>query len=275
VAMSRSKEELLFYLRERAKVPSDINEHLMFLYKLVAESNAQKIVELGVRGGNSTCALVIAASQTGGFVTSVDHGRGARYSRQPVSWDALEQTSTLITGKLSLGSYWSLVVKDDIAFAREYDDEVDVLMIDTGHSYEQTKKELAAWGDKVVFGGFIILHDTVSFPEQNKAIWEFLDERPCYNYVEHKNCNGLGIIIKEKDGQIVQLSMDVWRYRVDRMQEAIIQMRALLMQATDELNQIKTHSLTYETTHIFVTLTGRMLPSCIKKRLRRSVREGV
>jgi len=271
--MIRQKEELLSFLQERAQTPSDINEHLILLYKLVAESNAQKIVELGVRGGNSTCALVIAASETGGFVISVDHGRGAEYPKQPRSWDALEQTSSMITDKLALADYWSLVIRDDLEFAREYDDEIDVLMIDTSHSYEQTKKELAAWGDKVVCGGFIILHDTVSFPEQNKAIWEFLDERQFCDYVEHKNCNGLGVIIKERDGQIRQLGLDVWRYRMDRMQEAIIHMRTRLMQATDELDQIKTHSLRYKTKRVFIPLITRMLPG-IEKKLRRSVREG-
>jgi len=271
--MSRPKEELLTYLQERARTPSDINEHLMFLYKLVAESNAQKIVELGVRGGNSTCALVIAAAQTGGFVTSVDHGRGTEYSRQPTR-EALEQTSFMIIDKLALGAHWSLVIKDDLEFASEYDDEIDILMIDTAHSYEQTKKELAAWGDKVVSGGCIILHDTVSFPEQNKAIWEFLDERQSCSYVEHLNCNGLGIIFKEKDGQTVHLSLDIWRYRVDRMQEAIIQMRARLMQATDELNQVKSHSLRYKTTRAFAPLLEHMIPNGIKRKVHGRAREG-
>ena len=226
-AMPRLKEELVVYLRERVQTPSDINEHLELLYNLVTETNAQKIVELGVRGGNSTCALVIAASQIGGFVTSVDHGRGSEYSREPSTSDALNRTFSLITDKLDLGGYWSLVIKDDLEFAREYDDEINVLMIDTSHSYEQTKKELATWGDKVVSGGYIIIHDTASFPEQNKAIWEFLDENPLSDYVEHKNCNGLGIIIKEKAEQTIgQVGLEVWRYRLDRMQEAIVQMRA-------------------------------------------------
>ena len=223
--MPRPKEELLAYLQERSQTPSDINEHLMFIYKVAAETDARKIVELGVRGGNSTCALVIAASQTGGFVTSVDHGRGAEYSGEPPTWDALNQTASMITEELDLAGYWSLVIKDDLEFAREYDDEIDVLMIDTGHSYDQTRRELKAWGEKVVTGGYIIIHDTMSYPEQNKAIWEFLDDNQFSDYVEHKNCNGLGIIVKEKAEQkSAQLGIDVWRSRLDRMQEAIIQM---------------------------------------------------
>jgi len=300
-AMPRPKEELLAYLQERVQTPSDINEHLELLHNLVAGTNAQKIVELGVRGGNSTCALVIAASQTGGFVTSVDHGGGAEYSGEPPTMDVLNQTSSIIADKLNLGGYWSLVIKDDLEFAREYDDEIDVLMIDTSHSYEQTKKELATWGHKVVSGGFVIVHDTVSFPEQNKAIWEFLDENQLSDYVEHKNCNGLGIIIKGKDEEdnqqrIRQIGLEVWRYRIDRMQEAIIQMRRqkneLLLKAAEveplkkrledvqmELNGIK-HSLGYKFLRFYGRNIDRLFPDTtyrgkIKLAVRRQLaREG-
>jgi cephalosporin hydroxylase len=232
--MSRLRKEVLSYLRERAQTPSDINEHLELLYGIVAGTNAQKIVELGVRGGNSTCALAIGAAETGGHVTSVDHGRGAEYSGEEPTWDSLAQASIVINDKLDLGGYWRLVVRDDLEFAKEYDDEIDVLMIDTSHSYEQTGKELEAWGGKVVAGGFIVIHDTVSFPEQNKAIWEFLDEHQFSDYVEHKNCNGLGIIIKGKAASgkaergVRRIGSDEWRCRLDRMQEAIVEMRALL-----------------------------------------------
>ena len=229
----KSRNEFLSYLRGKAQTPSDINEHLDLLYSLVAETNAQKIVELGTRGGNSTCALVIGAAETGGHVTSIDHGKGAEYPREGPTLDYLAEASAIITERLGLGQYWTLVVKDDLEFAREYNDEIDVLLIDTSHSYEQTRKELEVWGDKVVDGGFIVMHDTVSYPEQNKAIWEFLDEHLSSDYVEHKNCNGLAIIVKEKassndskdERSKAAIASDEWRSRVNRMQEAIIDMR--------------------------------------------------
>jgi GT2 family glycosyltransferase/predicted O-methyltransferase YrrM len=229
----KSRNELLSYLRGKAQTPSDINEHLELLYSLVADTNAQKIVELGTRGGNSTCALVIGAAETGGHVTSVDHGKGSEYQREGPTLDYLTETSTIITERLGLGQYWTLVVKDDLEFAREYNDEIDVLMIDTSHSYEQTGKELEIWGDKVVDGGFIVMHDTVSYPEQNKAIWEFLDEHWSSNYIEHRNCNGLAIIVKQKTSSSdskderskTAIAPEAWRSRVNRMQEALIDMR--------------------------------------------------
>jgi len=195
----KDKGLLLAYLEKRASTPSDMNEHLKLLYEIVVGANAQRIVELGTRGGNSTCALVIGASETGGHVVSVDHGKGTDRSGKigegPV-WEFLAQTADFIRLELELEDFWTLVIKDDVKYAREYEGEIDLLFIDTNHSYDLTKKELATWGKKVVSGGFILLHDTVSFPGQNRAILEFIDEHPHSEYVEHKNCNGLGIIIK-------------------------------------------------------------------------------
>jgi MMP 1-O-methyltransferase len=231
----KSRRQLLSYLRERAKTRSDINEHLELLYQMVAKTGAQRIVELGTRGGNSTCALVIGAAETKGRVVSVDHGRGSEYPGEPPTWNQLAETTTLITDKLGLEDFWQLVVKDDLRFASQYKNEIDLLFIDTGHSYEQTKKELQAWGRKVVNGGFIAIHDTVSFPEQNKAIWEFLDANPFCDYVEHRNCNGLGIIIKDtgpprrsRTVRNERSSAIVWQDRINRLQEGILEIRARL-----------------------------------------------
>jgi GT2 family glycosyltransferase len=232
-------QELLSYLSERIERKSDINEHLGFLYTLVVESGAQKIVELGTRGGDSTCAFLIGAFVTGGHVVSVDHGKGTEYTQEPSTSDRLSQTSAFVKNKLGLSDLWTLVVRDDAEFASEYSDEIDLLFIDTIHSYEQTRIELEKWGSKVVDGAFILLHDTVSYPEQNKAIWEFLDKNPLSQYVEHKNCNGLGIIIKNtgrpQETYIPnrhKMALGTWEARVDRLQEGILEMRARLQLET-------------------------------------------
>jgi len=252
----KPKRLLLSYLRERIRTKSDINEHLELLYQIVAKTGAQRIVELGARGGNSTCALVIGAAETKGRVVSVDHGKGSEYPGEPPTWNQLSHTTTLITDKLGLGDFWQLVVKDDLAFAGEYENEIDLLFIDTGHSYEQTKKELQAWGGKVVNGGFIAIHDTVSFPEQNKAIWEFLDANPLCDYVEHKNCNGLGIIIKDmvrsrkpRTRKKERSSAIGWQDRVNRLQEGILEVRAGLKAENVQLTEdLKTRLAQQEST---------------------------
>ena len=218
---------------------SDINEHLKLLYKIVAESRATRIVELGTRGGNSTCALLVGAAETGGHVISVDYGKGDEYTGDPTAWKALAETSSAIVDKLGLADFWTLVVKDDLEFAKQYHDQIEVLFIDTSHSYDQTKKELEAWGSKVVNGGFIIIHDTVSYPEQNRAIWEFISLNPLSEYVEHENCNGLGIIIKDstrpkrpatRRARFEAMSK-FWSDRIDVMQQALSEVRVQLSAA--------------------------------------------
>jgi predicted O-methyltransferase YrrM len=251
-------DDLMSFLSDRAKTKSDINEHLELLYRIVVETDAQKIVELGTRSGNSTCALVIGAFRTGGHVVSVDNGMGDEYTGELRTFSAVAETSDLITHKLGLADHWTLVNRDDLEFAEEYHDEIDVLFIDTVHSYEQTKKELDAWGNKVVSGGFIVIHDTVSFPEQNVAIWEYLDQHLLSDYVEYENCNGLGIIIKETRRPRKSETKLLSKYMASaggyehlrRMQQALVEMRSRLKtipslesenaELLEQLNRVKT-----------------------------------
>lgn len=226
------EQELFEYLSERMRTRSDINEHLQLLYQMVNETGVRNIVELGTRSGNSTCAFVMGASTNDGKVVSVDNGVGDEFTKIS-AWDELAECAAFINAKLGLSDYWTLVINDDIEFAKEYSEEIDLLFIDTLHSYQQTKKELEVWGDKVVEGGFIVIHDTVSFPEQLKAIWDYIDKHPGSNYVEHKNCNGLGVIIKStltehtRDSSKVQsLAANMWQDRTDRLHEGIIDLRA-------------------------------------------------
>jgi hypothetical protein len=57
---------------DRCATPSDIVEHLEYLYLTVVDSKAQVVVELGVRSGNSTAALLAAVERTGGHLYSID-----------------------------------------------------------------------------------------------------------------------------------------------------------------------------------------------------------
>jgi len=77
------------------------------------------------------------------------------------------------------------------------------LFIDTYHSYDQLKRELALHADKV--RKFIVLHDTEAFGmvgEDGKklgligAIKEFVDEGIWQIYVELMNNNGLTVLTR-------------------------------------------------------------------------------
>jgi cephalosporin hydroxylase len=167
----------------RANTPSDIHEHLPTLYRAVFDSNAQTVVELGVRSGNSTAALLAAVEQTGGHLWSVD----IALPNWPTEFFTSEH-STLIIG-------------DDVAVSEQLPQHIDVLFIDTSHHYEHTLAELRIYGPSATT---ILLHDTeLEDPYQRPATdprWPVKRavEKWCAEagrtWTNHENCYGLGIV---------------------------------------------------------------------------------
>lgn len=70
--------------------------------------------------------------------------------------------------------------------------ELDVLFIDTIHTYEQVRDELAVWGDRVVAGGVILFHDTDSYPPIRRAISEWC-KSASVPFEFRGGSNGLGV----------------------------------------------------------------------------------
>lgn len=120
---------------------SDIHEHLPRLYEEACRPGV-RVIELGVRSGNSTAAFLRAIQEYGGELWSVDIGR----LRVPDEWFAVDG--------------WHQLIGDDLELVDQLPDDVDVLFIDTSHTYEQTLAELNAYWGKVKPGGVIICHDT-------------------------------------------------------------------------------------------------------------------
>jgi predicted O-methyltransferase YrrM len=122
---------------------SDIQGHMEFLYTSALERPV--MVELGVRSGNSTCALLAAVEKNGlGSLWSVDISE----PDVPESWYALK--------------YWHLLVCDDTSTnARLWlPSAIDLLFIDTSHTVAQTLMELELYVPRVRPGGLVLLHDT-------------------------------------------------------------------------------------------------------------------
>lgn len=172
--------------RERCLTWSDIVEHLPVLYDTVVYSQAQTIVELGVRTGNSTVALLAGVEQTGGHVWSVD----IRLMPQ-VQFHSLKRAA---------GKWWTFIIGDDLAVIDKLPDQIDVLFVDSSHHYDHTLAELRLYGPRAKT---ILLHDTElehpdgapaepAYPVKT-AIDEWCSEvgRSWRNLT---NCYGLGII---------------------------------------------------------------------------------
>jgi cephalosporin hydroxylase len=158
--------------------PSDINEHLPLLKQYASE--CETVVELGVRYIVSTWALLAGRPKA---MISVDIVDPKEYGAdiQPVyaAADAENINFTFMKGS-------SL----ELEFP-----PMDLLFIDTNHTYEQLSQELKLHAPKAQ--KYIIMHDTNQdeFPGMVKAIEEFLEHNREWEVAEwHQHSHGLTIL---------------------------------------------------------------------------------
>lgn len=150
---------------------SDVQTHLPTLY----EAARGNVLELGVRAGVSTAALLAGVSDHGGHVWSVDR----------------DDCSPVFAGH----PHWTFIQADSLE-AEGVPDVLDCLWIDTEHTETRTIAELRLWGARVQPGGVILLHDTddgSTYPGVRNAIELYCSERgltPEY----HEGSYGLGVI---------------------------------------------------------------------------------
>lgn len=173
------------WFEEVCDTPSDIVDHLHTFVALVDELDATRVIELGVRAGNSTAAWLYALEDDGGHLWSVD-------VTSPSRW-------------VGVFPHWTFVLGDDTspAVLDRLPTDVDIVFIDTSHAYRHTELELALYVPRVRSGGRVVLHDTevrypdgitdgVEFPVK-RAISEYCDVHGLtWSNAEH--CFGLGII---------------------------------------------------------------------------------
>lgn len=159
---------------EKSKITSDINEHLPIIHKYSQVS--PRIVELGVRRVVSSWAM-IAANPT--WMKSYDVER------------CEPEVSELERIAQEDGIDFSFSIGD----SRTIDlPEHDLLFIDTEHTYEQLIVELLRHAPNCK--KYIVLHDTTTFPDLNKAVMEFLAYKQKTWVVDtvYTNNNGLTIL---------------------------------------------------------------------------------
>lgn len=170
--------------RQRSAAWSDIRVQLPVLYSW-AHLPGARIIELGVRSGNSTCAFLagIERADSGGSLWSVD------ISDPPVPawWRNLP--------------YWHLLVADAASAqaAAHCPGEADILFTDTSHLYDPTLAELRAYAPRIRPGGVILVHDThtpgtdQAWPDVPRALDDWCAASGM-SWYGHPDWNGLGVI---------------------------------------------------------------------------------
>ena len=170
--------------RRRSAGYHDIRQQMPILYAW-AHLPGARIIELGTRSGNSTCAFLagIAHADDDGQLWSID----VAPMDVPHDWHKL--------------AYWDSLVADDLSeealgFAPHV---ADVLFIDTSHTYQHTLDELRLYLPRVRPGGVCLLHDTdtpgtgPAFPDMPRALDDFCAAENITWY-NHPGWNGLGVI---------------------------------------------------------------------------------
>ena len=136
-------KDLAKLLETTTKGTGDSDKHILTLFSLAVGAGAKNIIELGVRDGQTTLPLVMAAKHNGGKLYSVD---------------IKPQPDTISKDYLSHLEYHQ---KDTIEFLSEWNSEkdIDFIFIDDWHSYEHVKKELEILDTLVSPRTLIVLHD--------------------------------------------------------------------------------------------------------------------
>lgn len=168
--------------------PSDTNEHLPTLRRLASE--CYDIAEIGCWRGVSTTALLAGLVDNDGVRLRII--------------DINAQFLAEVTGKLVPHVPADMLVHFINRSSLDVDltDGLEMLFIDSLHTYEHLKKELAIHGD--VPTKYLVFHDTVTYgavsedgskPGLMAAIEEFMEESQLWKIKEeHFNNNGLVVL---------------------------------------------------------------------------------
>ena len=145
------------------------SQHLPTMRRLAEECDA--IAELGTYNGVSAVALMMGRPER---MTCVDI-EPCKYIDQLLYMAGFLEIDLEFVQADSRGALFGYV---------------DMLLVDTEHTYEHVKAELQE--HKEVVGNYILFHDTVSHPEILPAIEE---ELPEWTLMEkYENCNGMWVM---------------------------------------------------------------------------------
>lgn len=186
--------DLLKFMDE--PLAEDIAWHLPTLYWL-ARTGCGDVIELGVRNGFSTIALLAGASERGRQLYSYDIDPTCEW-RAMATW-----SKHMPLLRWLVGNHWRFRSQDSVAAAYDWGVQhgpswrrPGLLFVDTSHGYDRTLAELRAWHDKLSAKSVICGHD-YSLPSAGvrAAVATFCeDHRGQYTMQSTDHTNGLFIL---------------------------------------------------------------------------------
>lgn len=132
---------LLKGIRATFNGKGDSDQHLLTLFSIALSSRGKTFIELGVREGNTTLPILLAAYLNRGKLISVD--TRPSFFRCP----------------RELVSYWKFVQMDALEFLKGWKKKIDFAYIDDWHAYAHVKRELKLIDCHVGPSSVILMHD--------------------------------------------------------------------------------------------------------------------
>ena len=164
--------------QEASAIASDIHEHLPTLRDLASE--CESVIEMGVRGIVSTWGFV-EGLKLGGSLLSIDKEDPSMYGAEATN------VKNACNDK---GVSFQFMLADTLKIEIP---EVDLLFIDTKHTYDQLTQELELHSDKAK--KYLVFHDTVSCEKELMPAIDELIKKGIWKLKKHyKNNNGLMIL---------------------------------------------------------------------------------
>lgn len=166
---------------ELTKMKRAMRPFVLFLYTMTLESDAQEVLEIGVRQAQSTRSILSAIHEKGsGSLTSID---------------LQDRTHRLENCKYLL-PHWKTVVGDSHkqeTLDKVKDKQYDILLIDGDHG-EGVSMDWNMYSPLVKKGGYILFHDIIN---EDCYVPEFWRTLPHNNKIELPfGVAGMGIIQK-------------------------------------------------------------------------------
>ena len=161
--------------------------HEGFAVKLVEYLRPAVVVELGVDYGFSAFAFALPSI---GTVYGIDWFQGDKYAGLRTTHDQV------LRDRENLGLHNLVIINAEFSeAARSWDQPIDVLHIDGDHDYASVKQDFESWARFVKDDGVILMHDTISFPDD---VGRFFEEiaLPKFNFT---HSHGLGVVCRNRD----------------------------------------------------------------------------
>lgn len=129
-----------------------------YLFGLIRQMNARKVIEIGRYKGGST--LVMAAAMRGdGELWSIDIGKKETRLHQ---WEEVRTFDEQLADKCQQYNLNANIIVGDSRIVELDTGEVDLVFIDGDHSYDGVKNDFERFGKRVRMGGAVLFDDAFS-----------------------------------------------------------------------------------------------------------------